>query len=396
MRVRSVEMISCPMRSPSDVSSVASAIARGAIDPAHLVAIVGKTEGTGLHDDFGRELAHRALCDVLARSLGMVSEAIDERVTIILSGGCSGIIAPHVTLILESVVDRPTPPSDPRLALGTGRTAPIAADEIGRMGQVHKVAEAVREALARSGIAEAEDVHCVMVKAPTLTREMVRNAAEAGGSIVSRDLTAGEYGAMSYSNDASALGVALALGEVSEDRLSDDVIRRDWSVYSNVAITSSGGEISRAEVLLLGNCRDSASDLRIGHSVIRDLIDVGGVKNALRSAGLRFSCCPSAVQQASIVQVFAKLIVPGTDELRGSHVTLLDDHDAHATAKAIGATLVSSITGHPAVFVSGGERNSHQGPPDGSPVAAVVRVGSPGEAAHSQGAAVFAEDGYER
>jgi cyanuric acid amidohydrolase len=43
-------------------------------------------------------------------------------------------------------------------------------------------------------------------------------------------------------------------------------------------------------------------------------------------------------------------------------------------AKAVGGTLVASVTGDPRVMVSGGEQNSHQGPPDGSPVAAVVRM----------------------
>lgn len=367
-------------------------IARGEIDPQAIVAIVGKTEGSGLHDDFGRELAHRALCDVLSGPLGIPAEAVDQRVTLILSGGCFGVIAPHVTFILDRMVDRPAPPGGPRMVIGRGHSEAIATDEIGRMGQVHKVAQAVREALAQSEISDPKDVHCVMVKAPTLTREMVRRAAADNTSVISRDLTTGEYGAMSYSNDASALGVALALGEVPESELTDEVIRHDWSLFSEVAMTSSGGEIRRADVLLLGNRMGSGSDLRIGHSVIRDLIDLDGVKDALRSAGLSFPCCPSAEQQASIVQVFAKLIVPGSDEVRGRHVTLLDDHDAHATAKAIGGTLVASISGNPAVFVSGGERNSHQGPPDGSPVAAVVRVAPPSYAAGDRTAPAVVED----
>ena len=36
--------------------------------------------------------------------------------------------------------------------------------------------------------------------------------------------------------------------------------------------------------------------------------------------------------------------------------------------------LVASVTGRTTNYVSGGERNSHQGPPGGSIVAAVVRA----------------------
>jgi hypothetical protein len=53
---------------------------------------------------------------------------------------------------------------------------------------------------------------------------------------------------------------------------------------------------------------------------------------------------------------------------------MLDDPEAYRSAKAVGGTLVASVTGDPRVFVSGGEKNSHQGPPGGNPVAAVVRV----------------------
>jgi len=42
--------------------------------------------------------------------------------------------------------------------------------------------------------------------------------------------------------------------------------------------------------------------------------------------------------------------------------------------KALGGMLVASVTGRTTNYVSGGERNSHQGPPGGNIVAAVVRV----------------------
>jgi cyanuric acid amidohydrolase len=52
---------------------------------------------------------------------------------------------------------------------------------------------------------------------------------------------------------------------------------------------------------------------------------------------------------------------------------LLDDHNAYQIGKALGGMLVASVTGRTTNYVSGGERNSHQGPPDGNIVAAVIR-----------------------
>ena len=66
-------------------------------------------------------------------------------------------------------------------------------------------------------------------------------------------------------------------------------------------------------------------------------------------------------------------VIPGSDQIRGRHITLLDDADAYQIGKALGGMLVASVTGRTTNYVSGGERNSHQGPPGGNIVAAVVR-----------------------
>src|ERR1700694_2644223 len=162
-------------------------------------------------------------------------------------------------------------------------------EEVGRMGQIRKVAEAPRQAMKDAGLTDPKDVHLVMVKVPGLTTASIRNAESRGQSVVSHDLTFGPEGAGVYANDAAALGVALALGEVPESKLSDDVVRRDWDLYSEVAMTSSGGEKRHGEVVLFGNSTSSRSSLQIGHSVTGDFIDAEGVRNALRSAGLHFS-----------------------------------------------------------------------------------------------------------
>jgi cyanuric acid amidohydrolase len=242
------------------------------------------------------------------------------------------------------------------------------------MGQIRKVAAATRLAMTDAGLNDPKDVHLVMVKVPGLTTASIQDAENRGKTVVSHDLTFGPEGAGSYANDAAALGVGLALGEIPEASLSDDVVRRNWDLYSEVAMTSSGGEKRHGEVVVFGNSIESRSEVRIGHAVTRDFIDAEGVRSALRSAGLDFDGLPSESDLSRLVHVFAKSVIPGSNRIRGHRITLLDDADAYQIGKALGGMLVASVTGRTTNYVSGGERNSHQGPPGGNIVAAVVRA----------------------
>src|SRR5258708_26418090 len=101
-----------------------------------------------------------------------------------------------------------------------------------------------------------------MVKVPGLTTASIKDAESRGKTVVSHDLTFGPEGAGVYANDAAALGVAMALGEGKESALSDSVVRPDLSLYSEVAMTSSGVEKRHGEELVLGNSSGSPSSLR--------------------------------------------------------------------------------------------------------------------------------------
>ena len=374
MVVQRVDMHVCAMATPSDTSEIAALFEQG-VDAASIVALIGKSEGTGLHDDFGRELADLSLRETIAAATGADRDEVADRVAIVLSGGSFGVVTPHVTVITKELLELEEPPSGAGLlAVGRSFSEPIQAEEVGRLGQIRKVAAAVSAARDEAQITEAADVHCVLVKAPSLSRESISEAEARGHDVVTYDLGVGESGAMCFANDGSALGVALALGEVAESALSDDAVRSNWDLYSEVASTSAGGEKQRAEVLLLGNSQAAVGALRIGHGITKDLIDPNGVKRAMRSAGLEFDCCPSEEDLARVVQVFAKLIIPGDGRVRGQRTTLIDDIESAKSTKCVGGALVASVLGRTTVYMSGGERNSHQGPPNGSPVAAVVRT----------------------
>jgi cyanuric acid amidohydrolase len=379
VKAQRVEMFICPMATPSDTAGLQGLAEAGKIRPDTLVALAGKTEGTGQHDDWGRVWADVALREWTAKFLGIPAGEVAKRVIFVLSGGCPGVITPHIAVVTREwieVQDGDAPSGEKRLVVGRAGSDAMSPEEVGRMGQIQKVAEATRRAMADAGLTDPRDVHLVMVKVPGLTTASIRDAESRGKTVVSHDLTFGPEGAGVYANDAAALGVALALGEVPESALSDDVVRRNWDLYSEVAMTSSGGEKRHGEVVLFGNSTSSRSSLRIGHAVTKDFIDAEGVRNALRAAGLKFSSLPAESDLSRLVHVFAKSVIPGSDQVRGQRITLLDDVDAYQIGKALGGMLVASVTGRTTNYVSGGERNSHQGPPGGNIVAAVVRTES--------------------
>ncbi len=375
MKAQLVDMFVCPMATPADTSGLQALADAGKIKPDTLVALVGKTEGTGFHDDWGRVWADVALRGWTAGFLGIPVDEVAKHVIFVLSGGCPGVITPHICAVTREFVEN-VDGGEKRMVVGRAGSDAIAPEEVGRMGMMRKVAAATHSAMEDASLRDPKDVHLVMVKVPGLTVASIRDAEARGKTLVSHDLTFGPEGAGSYANDAAALGVAMALGEVPEASLSDDVVRRKWELYSSVAMTSSGGEKRHGEVVVFGNATGSRSPLRIGHAVTRDFIDAEGVRSALRSAGLRFKDgLPDEADLKRLVHVFAKSVIPGSDQVRGQRITLLDDADAYQIGKALGGMLVASVTGRTTNYVSGGERNSHQGPPGGNIVAAVVRDG---------------------
>ena len=79
-----------------------------------------------------------------------------------------------------------------------------------------------------AGIASAADVHFVQIKCPLLTKERIAEAARRGAPVATEDT----YHSMALSRGASALGVAVALGEVPAAAATEAAICHDWSLFS--------------------------------------------------------------------------------------------------------------------------------------------------------------------
>src|SRR6266852_4448804 len=227
MKAQRVELFVCPTATPADTTGLQKLADDGKIKPDTLVALVGKTEGTGAHDDWGRVWADVVLREWTGRFLNIPADEVAKHVIFVLSGGCPGVITPHIAAVTREWVEAPESSHEKRLVVGRAGSEPMPPEEVGRMGQIRKVAEATHRAMADAGLTDPKDVHLVMVKVPGLTTASIKDAESRGKTVVSHDLTFGPEGAGVYANDAAALGVAMALGEVPESSLSDAVVRRD-------------------------------------------------------------------------------------------------------------------------------------------------------------------------
>src|SRR5258708_38216191 len=119
---------------PSDTAPLAAAIDRGEVDPATIVAIVGKTEGNGCVNDFTRGYATLALKLLLAECLKCPISEIEKRVAVVMSGGTEGGLSPHLLVFCRD--DAPSAASAPRLAIGVGLTRAFTPEVIGRQAQI--------------------------------------------------------------------------------------------------------------------------------------------------------------------------------------------------------------------------------------------------------------------
>jgi cyanuric acid amidohydrolase len=354
MAVRRAKVLRLATAGPQDTAPLAAAIDRGDVDPAAIVAIVGKTEGNGCVNDFTRGYATLALKLLLSERLKCPLSDIEKRVAVVMSGGTEGGLSPHLLVFCREAA--PAAAAAPRLAIGVGLTREFRPEEIGRAAQVGETAKAVSRAMEDAGIAKASDVHFVQIKCPLLTKERIEEAARRGAVTA----TADTYYSMAVSRGASALGVALALGEIAE--APEAAICRDWSLYSSVASTSAGVELLRNEIVVLGNAAGWAGDLVIGHEVMKDAIDADAARRARAALG------------GETVAVLAKAEAAPSGEIRGRRHTMLDDSDIHSTrhARALVGGVLAGVIGDTMLYVSGGAE--HQGPAGGGPVAIIARI----------------------
>lgn len=351
--------------SPDDVSGIEAAIASGRIDPAGVVAVLGKTEGNGLVNDYARGYAAFALGLMFQRHLPAADAA---KICLVMSGGTEGGMAPHWTVFERAQGDGV---NGPALALGRAHTPALPPEQLGRLAQVDMVADAVRAAMHDAEIADPAAVHFVQVKCPLLTVARVAEAEARGAGIATRDTLK----SMGLSRAGSALGVAVALGETDRTGLNDSQIGSDWSIYSGRASCSAGVELLGHEVVVMGMSPAWSGPLAVDHAIMADAIDVEPVRAALNRLGLDSRGQLPEAHRQRLTAVLAKAEASHDGRLRGFRHTMLDDSDISSTrhARAFVCGALAGVVGHAEIYVSGGAE--HQGPDGGGPVALIVERG---------------------
>jgi len=364
-----IEVRKVPLHSVSDASELAKLIDDGVLDADRVIAVIGKTEGNGGVNDYTRILADRAFRDVLTAKGTRTAQQV-KQIPIVWSGGTDGVISPHATIFATLPADQAIATDEPRLTVGFAMSERLAPEDIGRTAMISKVADAVREAMERAGITDPSDVHYVQTKTPLLTIHTISDAKSRGQSV----WTENTHESMDLSNGCTALGIAVALGEI--EMPSDADVLHSRGLYSAVASCSSGVELDQAQVVVAGNARGVGGRYRIGHSVMRDALDTDGIWAAIRDAGLELPDRPRTSDlDGRLVNVFLKCEASQDGQVRGRRNAMLDDSDVHwhRQIKACVGGVASSVTGDPAVFVS--VSAAHQGPDGGGPVAAIVDLG---------------------
>ena len=361
-----IEVAKVELKTVQDASGLEACIKQGKFTADQVIAVIGKTEGNGGVNDFTRILADQAYRRVLMK-LGHRKEAEVASIPMVWSGGCDGIITPHATIFARN--DATGPASKSRLAIGTAMSAELLPEDIGRPAMVEKVAAGVKAAMGDAGIDNPADVHYVQTKTPLLTIESVRDAASRG-----HDVACEVHNSMGVSNGTTALGIAVALGEVGMPKAQE--ICHNLDLYSSVASCSSGVELTQAQIVLLGNKPGAGGRYRIGHSVMKDALDIDGIYDAIRNAGLELPARPRAEDLGGrLLNCFIKCEADRRGTLRSRRQIMLDDSDVpwHRHAKAAVGGVAAAAIGDPAVFVS--VDAMHQGPQGGGPVIAIIDAG---------------------
>ncbi|MET0525104.1 MAG: ring-opening amidohydrolase [Nocardioides sp.] len=360
-----IEVRKVPIHSVADASELAELIDEGVMAADRVIAIIGKTEGNGGVNDYTRIIADRAFREVLIEK-GAPADQVKE-VPIVWSGGTDGVISPHATIF--ATVDA-EPVDEPRLTVGFAMSEVLLPEDIGRTAMVTKVADAVKVAMERAGITDPAEVHYVQTKTPLLTIHTIQDAKSRGKTV----WTEHTHESMDLSNGCTALGIAVALGEIEMPTDADVMHNRE--LYSSVASCSSGVELDQAQVVVVGNAPGVGGRYKIGHSVMKDALDQDGIWDAIRSAGLDLPERPHTSDlDDKLVNVFLKCEVSQDGKVRGRRNAMLDDSDVHwhRQIKACVGGVTAAVTGDPAVFVS--VSAAHQGPDGGGPVAAIVDLG---------------------
>ena len=217
---------------------------------------------------------------------GKRSEAEVAQIPMVWSGGCDGVITPHATVFARN--DKTGPASKSRLAIGTAMSAELLPEDIGRPAMVEKVADARegRDEGRRHRRSEGRALRPDQDAAADhrLGARRARSAATTSPARCTTRWACRTAPPRSASRSRSARSRCRSAEEICND----------LDLYSSVASCSSGVELTQAQIVLLGNKAGAGGRYRIGHAVMKDALDIDGIYDAIRNAGLELPERPRA------------------------------------------------------------------------------------------------------
>jgi cyanuric acid amidohydrolase len=359
MATRSAAVHRVAMPDPGDGSGLAALLDAGALDARAIVCVMGKTPGNGLTNDHTREFATRTVAAVLAPRLGIGVDDVRARVMLLFSGGTEGILAPHL-LVFSRGAAAPEAAPGPALAIGLARSRALRPNELGRAAQLDATADAVRAALADTGLADPAAVAWVQVKCPIPPPGALHGDAVAGIKKRSRA--------------ASALGVAVALGDVARGAIETDgepIVRPDLGTRR--ACVTAAIDSARVDVMVLANAPEWRGDFQVGSTALADMLDAPAVAGLLRRLGLGATPQLTPAERTRLVGAILKGDPPADGRLRDAASVMLDDSDIHAIRhyRAALGGMLGALTGDSHVYLSAGAE--HQAPTGGAVLALIAR-----------------------
>jgi cyanuric acid amidohydrolase len=355
------------LKDPSDVSGLREAIDKGIVDPAKIVAIIGKTHGNGLVNDYTRGYLALCLSQLIGSRIGVPGESVSRRVPFVFSGGVEGVLSPHYTVFTVDP-DATASSEEKSLAVSVAFTPELLPSDLGRQRQIDVTAEAVGHAMAAARIESPDDVHFVQVKGPAFTLDDIVAADKAGLTCATDSPTK----LMGFGRAASALGIAKALVEIPAEQAVPATVLRNFHAYSSVASVSAGIEVRVNEIVVAGLSRAWSGPLTIAHRSMQDALDIGSVTDLARELGLSPAPQVPAGQARRIRAAFVKCEAQRDGTVRGRRHTMLNDGDIDQQRHIRGAVgaIVAAVLNDTALFVSGGAE--HQGPDGGGMIAIIA------------------------
>jgi cyanuric acid amidohydrolase len=362
------EIYTVAMARPDDVSGIEGLFDNGTIDPSHIVAIIAQTEGDG----HARSYSALSLRHLLAKRLGVGEREIRETLPLLMIGGTAGLMSPHFTLFVKKPATTPGDAAIHRLAIGVASTRPLRAEEFGTPVQVELVRQAVCAAINDAG-ADPSDVVCVELKCRQLTGDLIADAASRGARLIDPD----PWRNSQLARGASALGAAIALGEIDPQVVDQAAIGGRPDLYTTRGSASSGTDYDGVRVVVLANVAGAPGVYLAGGGVMSHQLDLPGAQAAFVAAGLRLR--DGVVIPEDRPQFQTAFVNAGADSLphilgrRHTMRTDLMSNFAGHVSKALAHAAVAGIAQNPMVLGNAGAE--HQGPPGSNLVCVIARHG---------------------